>query len=43
MYRYYNPNPKRADGLDCVVRAISKLTGATTGPMTAPTRKTSAG
>ena len=27
MYRYYNPNPKRADGLDCVVRAISKLTG----------------
>ena len=25
-YQYYNPNPKRADALDCVVRAICKLT-----------------
>lgn len=24
-YVYYNPNPERRDGIDCVVRAISKV------------------
>lgn len=27
MYRYYNPNPKRRSANDCVIRAISKITG----------------
>ena len=26
-YRYYNPNPERNDAIDCVVRAICKVTG----------------
>lgn len=28
-YVYYNPNPERSDAIDCVVRAICKVTGQT--------------